>query len=246
VELVAGEVAEVAAQVKRFRLRILHGTLWHIAYTRVLIIFFTCMDILATLFGNKQIVKLMRLFLMNAETGFDTDDISSRTKIAKTALRSDMMRLKNIGFIKQASVTKDVPAKSKKGKPTKKRVEGFILNQDFPFLSGLRLMLMSDHMVNRTEVVGRIKKAGQIKLIVLSGVFVRENEGRVDLLVVGDNIKKASLDGALKTLESEVGKELSYAVMDTNEFNYRLSMYDKFIRDILDYPHEKLIDRIGL
>jgi hypothetical protein len=101
-------------------------------------------------------------------------------------------------------------------------------------------------MVNKTEVVGRIKKAGQIKLIVLSGVFVRENEGRVDILVVGDNIKKASLDGALKILESEVGKELSYAVMDTNEFNYRLGMYDKFIRDILDYPHEKLIDKIGL
>ena len=107
-------------------------------------------------------------------------------------------------------------------------------------------MLMSDHMVNKTEVVDRIKKAGQIKLIVLSGVFLREQEGRVDLLIVGDKMKKSSLDSALKTLESEVGKELSYAIMDTSEFNYRLSMYDKFIRDILDYPHEKLIDRIGL
>ena len=204
------------------------------------------MDILATLFGNKNIVKLMRLFLMNTERGFDTDDISARTKIAKSSLRADMTRLKNVGFIKSVSIVKDIPPKTKNGKTSKKRVDGFVLNTDFPFLSGLRLMLMSDHMVNKTEVVGRIKKAGQIKLIVLSGVFVRENEGRVDLLVVGDNIKKASLDGALKTLESEVGKELSYAVMDTNEFNYRLSMYDKFIRDILDYPHEKLIDRIGL
>jgi hypothetical protein len=204
------------------------------------------MDILATLFGNKNIVKLMRLFLMNGEMGFSTDDISARTKIAKNTLRPNVTRLKNIDFIKTASIIKEIPPKSKGGKVTKKRVDGFVLNQDFPFLSGLRLMLMSDHMVNKTEVVGRIKKAGQIKLIVLSGVFVRENEGRVDILVVGDNIKKASLDGALKILESEVGKELSYAVMDTNEFNYRLGMYDKFIRDILDYPHEKLIDKIGL
>jgi len=204
------------------------------------------MDILTTLFGNKNIVKIMRLFLMNPENAFSVEDVAVRTKTPKTAMRVDMNRLKNIGFIKAQAVIKETPPKIKTGKPTKKRVEGWVLDQNFPFISGLKLMLMSDHMVNKTEVVDRIKKAGQIKLIVLSGVFLREQEGRVDLLIVGDKMKKSSLDSALKTLESEVGKELSYAIMDTSEFNYRLSMYDKFIRDILDYPHEKLIDRIGL
>ena len=45
-------------------------------------------------------------------------------------------------------------------------------------------------------------------------------------------------------MEAEIGKELRYAVLNTKEFIYRLDMYDKFIRDILDYPHERLIEKI--
>jgi hypothetical protein len=37
------------------------------------------------------------------------------------------------------------------------------------------------------------------------------------------------------------GAELTYAVFDTKEFLYRLNMYDKLIRDILDYPHEVVL-----
>ncbi len=45
----------------------------------------------------------------------------------------------------------------------------------------------------------------------------------------------------ISVLESELGRELSYAIFDTNDFKYRVSMYDKLIRDVFDYPHERLI-----
>jgi hypothetical protein len=38
-----------------------------------------------------------------------------------------------------------------------------------------------------------------------------------------------------------LGKELAYAVFDTNDFKYRVSMYDKLLRDMFDYPHERLV-----
>jgi hypothetical protein len=47
-------------------------------------------------------------------------------------------------------------------------------------------------------------------------------------------------------MEAEIGKELRYAYFSTDEFRYRLSMYDKLIRDILDYPHRVLLDKLGI
>jgi hypothetical protein len=43
-----------------------------------------------------------------------------------------------------------------------------------------------------------------------------------------------------------VGKELRYAFFSTDEFKYRMSMYDKLVRDILDYPHKVLLDKLGI
>ena len=39
---------------------------------------------------------------------------------------------------------------------------------------------------------------------------------------------------------------MRYAAFGTEDFAYRFGMYDKFIRDIVDYPHERLIDKIGI
>ena len=46
----------------------------------------------------------------------------------------------------------------------------------------------------------------------------------------------------IRVLESEVGKELTYAIFETPEFLYRANMYDKLVRDIIDLPHIKALD----
>ena len=80
----------------------------------------------------------------------------------------------------------------------------------------------------------------------ISGVFLRSDFSRVDILLVGDHLRHAVITQALKSIESSLGKDVRYAVFETKDFLYRLSVYDKFVRDILDYPHEKLVDRFGL
>ena len=51
-------------------------------------------------------------------------------------------------------------------------------------------------------------------------------------------MKRNKIEEGVKKIEAEIGTELSYAVFDTKEFIYRINMYDKLVRDILDYPHE--------
>ena len=77
-------------------------------------------------------------------------------------------------------------------------------------------------------------------------MFIQEWETRVDLLVVGDDINMAKLESVMKVIESEVGKEIAYSAFETEDFEYRVGIHDRLIRDILDSPHTVLIDRIGI
>ena len=54
-------------------------------------------------------------------------------------------------------------------------------------------------------------------------------------------MKKNVLENAIKTIESEIGREIRYAFFDTKTFQYRYYMFDKLLRDILDFPHEVVL-----
>jgi len=205
------------------------------------------MDILGKLFSSTPLVKIMRLFMLNPETPFENKDIILRSKVSADALRAEISLLSGIKFIKKKSFFKEIPPKTKKGKPKKKKVSGWVLNPDFTHLYALKLLLLSvDSVKSKKDIVKKLRGVGVIKLVILSGIFLREEGSRIDMLVVGDRINKAGIERALKHIESEVGKEINYAAMDTKEFQYRLGMYDKFVRDILDYPHETILDKIGI
>jgi len=204
------------------------------------------MDILGRLFSSNALVKIMRLFLLNPNQGFDNKDIGSKSKVAASTVRMEIALLKNIGFIKKASFYREIQKKTKSDKPKKKRVSGWQLNPEFIYIKPLKDLLVSSTALKREDIVKRLKKSGNVKLVVISGIFLPEGDGTVDMLVVGDRLKKRTLENTFNTFESEIGKELTYAFLETPEFQYRLEMRDKFVRDILDYPHEKLIDKIGL
>jgi len=80
-----------------------------------------------------------------------------------------------------------------------------------------------------------------VKFLLVSGIFIKNKDSRVDLLIVGDKMKRGKIEEGIRKLEAEIGAELVYAIFETKEFIYRLNMYDKLVRDILDYPHEVLL-----
>ena len=59
-----------------------------------------------------------------------------------------------------------------------------------------------------------------------------------------NKLKKNNIDNIIKTIEADVGREITYAILDSDEFLYRNGTSDKFIRDIFDYPHERIIDKL--
>jgi hypothetical protein len=204
------------------------------------------MEVLAKLFGSPSRVKLMRLFLMNPEDVFDVTEMGKRSKVSGTTLRKEVALLSTVGLIKQRVMVKMRPKPSgKDGELEKRKVNGYGLDTRFPYLAALR-SLVTEIALGKEDVAARFRNCGQLKLIVVAGIFLDEIDSRVDILLVGDKLKKPIIEGVLRRLEAELGKELTYGVMETPDFEYRFGIYDKFIRDILDYPHLVVLNKLNL
>jgi predicted transcriptional regulator len=212
------------------------------------------MEILSKLFGSSARVKVMKLFLSNEEIPFDNAEISKRTKVALSVLRRELNLLEKTGLIKKKVFYKEVEQKQRKKKGQKKadvkiikkKTSGWILNDKFPYLVPMQNLLVNMTSFTSSSVLKKFSGAGKLKLVLLSGVFIQNSDSRIDILVVGDSMKVSYIEKAVAVLESEIGKELRYVVLGTDDFKYRLNIYDKLVRDILDYPHQKIINRLGV
>lgn len=203
-------------------------------------LFLNGMDILAKLFGSVAHVKIMRLFLLNPTEGFETTSIAERSRLTSTVTRKTVSALSGISLIKKRFFIKET-VDGRTGKTKKKRVSGWFLNQDFPYIKELKSILVEGDFFKQEDLVKRFRPAGRIQLLIVSGLFMRQSDSRLDILIVGDNISKKYIQKTVSVLESELGKELVYAIFDTNDFKYRVSMYDKLLRDTFEYPHNKLL-----
>ena len=125
----------------------------------------------------------------------------------------------------------------------------YVLNPDFEFFNELRDLVLKSSPAEKDRMIARLNKLGRIKLAIVSGVFInKENLDPLisDLLIVGDDIDRRKLRAFLKATEAEVGKEIKFTLMDKEEFQYRMAMFDRFVRVLLEGPHEKLINRLGV
>lgn len=135
---------------------------------------------------------------------------------------------------------------------TARRGDRYALNSDFEFYEELRTLILKSSPAEKGKMISRISNLGRIKLAVTSGIFLnpaQAGEGFTsvaDLLIVGDDINRDKLRLFLKSLEAEVGSEIKFTLMDKEEFTYRHGMFDRFVRVLLEGPHEKIINRLGI
>ena len=198
------------------------------------------MEILAKLLGGIQRVKIMRLFLLNADQAFDIETIVERSRVQAPIARKVLNHLAAMSFIKKRSILKEVED-GRTGKIKKKRVNGWCIDAEFPYIKELRQLLVEGDFLRHSDLVRRLRPAGRIHFLVVSGIFMQHSNSRLDLLIVGDNLSRSVVQKAVAVLESELGKELSYAMFETADFKYRVSMYDRLLRDLFDFPHQRLI-----
>jgi len=189
------------------------------------------MQSLVKLFGSPARLKTLRLFVFNRGSAFTLGEVTQRTKLSKVVARRELTELIASGLVR------------KKGKGAS---ASYQTNPRFEHLEALDAFIRDTTNVRPEHLIDRLRKTGTLRLVALSGTFMNVLESQVDLLVVGDRLNERTLARIVRSLEAEFGREIRYASFATEAFRYRYGVYDRLLRDIFDYPHRLLIDKIGL
>jgi len=103
-------------------------------------------------------------------------------------------------------------------------------------------LFIKAHMLVENTLADKVAKLGEIDLFILTGIFVGQEEAPCDSLIVG-SIPKVKVQKLVSKFEKEMSRPLNYAVMTPADFNYRRSVADKFLLDVLDGKNMILLNR---
>lgn len=204
------------------------------------------MELLIRLLGGAERVKIMRFFLHHEDSIVSLQDIAEKTKSKSALARKELNILSSIGFLEKKRTR--VVANSGSGKKVTSKVKeiiGFKLNTEFPHNQALKDLLFDFQLLDKRELANRFKVVGRIKFFLVAGVFIGSDKSRVDILLVGEAIKRPKAEKIFEALSAELGRDVVYSIMDVEEYEYRYKMYDRFVRDIVDLPHETVIDKLS-
>jgi len=186
---------------------------------------------LEVLFDSPVRARILKMFLYAPERDFGIKIISKILNVKTALINKHLKTLSEIKFLK----TKTIGGK-----------KFFRVNSGFNSYNELKELILRINPASKEKIIRQIISLGKIKLAVISGVFMNFENARADLMVVGDKIKLNKFNKFLRNLEAETGKEINYALMTAEEFQYRYGMYDRFIRDLLEFKHEKLINKLKI
>ncbi|MBI4098908.1 hypothetical protein HY442_00050 [Candidatus Parcubacteria bacterium] len=197
--------------------------------------------ILEHLFDSAVKVKLLKLFVHNPTTVFTVGEIRRRTQASGRPMLRELGKLSAIGFVR---IREARAGNRGKGRATARRVKAYVADPSFSLYPEIKNLVTKPWPASRDHLVGRLKTLGRVKLALLAGIFIGSETSRADMLIVGDQLRERRLRDFIASLEAEVGKELTCVALGTKDFQYRYSMFDRFVRDMLDYPHEALINKL--
>jgi hypothetical protein len=204
-------------------------------------------EFLASLLGSHVRARLLRLFVFNKTEQFTAEEAMKRAQVNKKDFTKEIKLLEKIGIVKKKNWTKEESRGRGKGKKiVKRKVSGWTVQESNQYIGSLTVFLRSIAPAAKDGVTGRLTGVGKMKLIALAGALCDDDNSRVDLLVVGDKLDDRKLQAALRAIEADIGAEVRYAAFTTEEFHYRLNVYDKLVRDVFEYPHEILLDRLDV
>ena len=122
------------------------------------------------------------------------------------------------------------------------RSKYYKLNLRFFLFEELKALLVKAKVLEEQSFIDDIlKRGGNIKLFLLSGSFVGDDDAPTDMLIVGD-VKNSVLSRQIRDLEKFLGRQLRYTIMEEKEFLDRREIGDKFLYSIFEAKNTVIAD----
>jgi predicted transcriptional regulator len=178
---------------------------------------------LKRLFTSNTRIKLLTLFLLKPDEEFFIRELTRKLSEQINSVRRELDNLKKTGFLKSK---------------TKNRKKYYYANKDFIFLEELKSIFLKA-LSSNDNIAEEVKKMGDIRLLVLSGLFVEQPTKTVDMLIVGE-VDKNRLTEYLNN-EVRTARPVKFSIITEEDYKYRLSCNDKFTTEITNDPTNQVL-----
>ena len=205
------------------------------------------------LFGSKTRYKLLRLFMSNPNRSFYVREITRKIDEQINSVRRELANLLSIGVIKSDSSNNrlyyEVDQKFEKyhalvnlfSKPVKVGKQSGTSASSDKSTQGSE----TDFLPASQKIASQERALGNVSLVVLGGIFTRDNRAPADLFIVG-NVTPSSLKTYVQDLESTIDGEIRYMILTNDEFVYRRQINDKFTSLMLSGKLVVKVDKAGV
>ncbi|MBR3157351.1 transcriptional regulator [Candidatus Saccharibacteria bacterium] len=183
------------------------------------------------LFGSKTRAKLLQLFFENPEKSFYVREMTRVIDEQINSVRRELLNLESIGIIKNETFDNKVYYSANSKHPyTRPLVDIFSKKID----------TSRDKDIKETtwEEYCRPVKNYLKGLIVTNRLPGQEG---IDLLIIGNDRTKKLTHWA-ELIEKKQGKPINYVIMSPDDFSYRKSVRDRFVREVLEMEISEIID----
>lgn len=198
---------------------------------------------LAKLFGSTARVKILKLFLLNTDTSYYIRQISRHLNLQLSAVRRELENLETLELLESHSGSEDEEGMSEE-RGNKNDRKYYKANRQFILFNEIRELILKAQILCERAFTDKLKKQGNIRLLILSGLFTNDTQSEVDMLIVG-NFDKSKVAKLVKGLEEELVTEVNYAVLSEEEFKYRRQVTDVFLYSVLEGKKIVVVDERG-
>ena len=167
------------------------------------------------LFGSKTRVKLLNLFFNSPEEKFYVREISRIIDEQVNSVRRELTNLESVGVVKNS---------------TEDRKIFYQANQRFKYYLPLRAMFAGVKMNESASIDKKISSIDD------------EADSEIDMLIVGNNQDK-KLSNWASDIEKKEGRELNYMILSMEDFYYRYTTQDTFIKGLFENNYKIVFDK---
>ncbi|MDD5341071.1 MAG: hypothetical protein PHC97_01385 [Patescibacteria group bacterium] len=189
---------------------------------------------LEQLFGSQSRVRLLQIFLANPDEKYFVRELTRSLNSQINAVRRELENLEDLGVIK---ISEEIEEKKNQKKKYYK------VNTDFILYHELKSIFQKAQFLLEKRFAKSVRKIGKVYFLALTGSFVGKKDVPIDIIAVG-SLGKKKFEKIIRSFQKDLKRELNYTLLDREEFDYRRSVADRFLYNILDSDKIVLIDEI--
>lgn len=182
---------------------------------------------LSQLLSSKPKSKLINLFLAHPGRSFSPTELRVSCGVSNQFLKTSLRELVKLDFLLVSE---------------KKKSRYYQVNRHFALYPDLLNMIRKNKTYPKDLLAQQALKTGECKLIAFSGVFAGKPRMEADVLFVG-RVSPRKLSQFLQLAEKFAEQEVTYTVLTASEYEYRLVMNDRFIKNILENNPVIVLDK---